>query len=183
MPSLGKARLRAPPRATSLRCLGDACDGAVDHGPHGSHALIEWALGVDHDFGLLWRFIGGGDAGEITNLAGPRPGVKLFGVAGFADFQRGIDEHFDEPVFIVSGSDHVSIGSIGRNQRGQDDEPGLLHQATHLAGPSNGFGSVLSAETKVAVDAGSQIVTIENGDRNTLSGEGLLNAVRNGRFA
>ena len=54
------------------------------------------------DFRFGWRLVGSGDAGEFLDLVGARFGVKAFGIALFADFQRRIDEDFNELSWLAS---------------------------------------------------------------------------------
>ena len=50
----------------------------------------------DGEFGGCWGLVGGGDAGEVGDLAGSGFFVEAFGVAGFAGGEGGVDEDLDE---------------------------------------------------------------------------------------
>ena len=54
--------------------------------------------GVDHQFRFLRHFVGRGDAGKVLDLSSARALVEALGVAGFTDFDIGIDEDFVEGV-------------------------------------------------------------------------------------
>ena len=59
--------------------------------------------GVEHQFGLGRGFVRIVDAGEALELAGAGLLVEALRVAGFADFDRGVDEDLDE-VALASSS-------------------------------------------------------------------------------
>ena len=80
--------------------------------------------GVEVDFrGVRW-LVGGGDAGEALDLAGPRTFVEALGVAGFADFEGGVDEDLDEVAGVDAAAHEVAVGSEGGDEGGGEGEEG-----------------------------------------------------------
>ncbi len=65
--------------------------------------------GLQHDLGVLGRFIGAVDAGEVFDLACAGLPVKPLGIALLADLQGGVDEDFNELAFIHHLAGHLAF--------------------------------------------------------------------------
>src|SRR5205814_964372 len=86
-------------------------------------------VGANNNLRVFRWFIRRVDAGEFANLSGARFFVEIFWIARFANFQRRIDEHFDE-LSISFERDFArtsSIHSIWRNESGDRDQTGIRH--------------------------------------------------------
>ena len=85
-------------------------------------AVVEGAVGgVDGDFGVVRRLVGGVDAGEVGDFAGAGAAVEVFGIALLADVQGGADEYFNEPAGGDEGTGEGALGAEGGNAGDQGD--------------------------------------------------------------
>lgn len=71
--------------------------------------------GFEVDFWVGGGFVGVVDACEAFDLAGSGFFVEAFGVAGFTEFDGGVDEAFEEgeACVLVDFADLVAVGLVG----------------------------------------------------------------------
>src|SRR6188474_2458202 len=81
-------------------------------------ALLDGLLaGLERQLGLERGLVGGRDAGELRNLAGPGLRREALRVAPLADVDRAVDQHLDEVTLRHERAHLVAIGTIGRDER------------------------------------------------------------------
>ena len=83
---------------------------------------------VDAQLGLLRRFAGRIDAGEIGELAAPGLAVQPLGVAQFGIRQRRVDEYLDEFTGLQQGAPGLALVAKRRDERGEHDRAGVYLQ-------------------------------------------------------
>ena len=116
---------------------------------------------LQHDLRILGRFVAGIDAGEVADLARPRLAVEALGVAPFAQRQRGVHEHLDELALLHQAARHPPLVAERRDQRDQNDQPGIDEQLRHLGDAADVLHPVGIGEAQVAVQAVADVVAIQ----------------------
>jgi hypothetical protein len=106
----------------------------------------------------------GRHAGESLQLARSRLLIEPLWIAFFADCQRRINEDLHELGAALQGNRPRpgAVGSVGRDERSNNDGAGIGHELGHLGDAANILGAILWRETEVRVQAVPQIVAIEN---------------------
>ena len=98
-------------------------------------------MGADDDLGVLGGLVGGGDAGELLDLAGAGLLVEALGVALLDNGEGRVDKDLDERearLFVELTRD-CAVCTVGRDERGERDtarvreELGDLATAAHRA--------------------------------------------------
>ena len=119
---------------------------------------------MDGDLGIFRHFVRRGDAGELLDLTSARLFVEPLRIALLADFHGRIDEDLDKiaPAFERDFTGAAAVGEIGRNERGDDDEPGISHEFADFADAPDIFDAILWREAEVAIQAVADVVAIEH---------------------
>ena len=123
---------------------------------------------------LVWR----GDTGELLDLAGAGLLVEALQVALLAHLDRAVDEHLDEVPLLHDGAHLVAVGAVGRDERGQGDQPGVREELRHLADAADVLGPVLGREAEVLVEAVADVVAVEDVGPDAALEETLLEIAR-----
>lgn len=144
-----------------MRGAGDGLEEELDAGFDGLGAGVECEFGGQR---ALVRVI---DPGKTGDFAGAGFLVQTFGVARFADAQRRIDEDFDEgdgglAIARVHGADGVAVGLIGRDERGDGDQPRVGKQAADLADAPDVLGAIGGGEAQIGTQAVTEVVAVES---------------------
>ena len=132
---------------------------------------------------MLWRLEGAVDAGEILDLAAAGAGVEALGVARFADLERRIDVDFGELDVAGDFAGQPPLVAEGRDERDEDDEPGIGHQPRHFGDAADVLDALGLGEAEVLVEAVPDIVAVEDVGVPAFGGEPLLDEVGDGRLA
>src|SRR6185437_3285856 len=144
---------------------------ALDIEDEPGKALLDGLLpGVEYEFRRRRRFIGGGDAGELGDLAGARLAVEALGVARLADGERRGDVDFVEEI-RMRGADPLAIGEVWRDEGGDDDEARAGHQCGDFADATDVLDAVRRREAEIGIEAIAHIVAIEHGHLVALAEE------------
>ena len=117
--------------------------------------------GVDADLGLLGRFVGAVDAGEVLELARARLLVEALHVARLGDRERGVDEDLDELALGQHRADHLALGAERADEGGEHDQAGVGHQLGDLADAADVLDPVGLGEAEVLVEPVADIVAVE----------------------
>ena len=84
------------------------------------------AGGVDADVGVLGLLVGGGDAGELGDLARPGLGVEALAVAALALLERGGDVDEEEGAAgVLDHLPHLLAGLVEGRDRAADGDPAV----------------------------------------------------------
>ena len=119
------------------------------------------AGGVDAHLGIGGGLVRGVDPGEIEEFAPPCLFEQALGIVGFGHGQRGIDEDLDELAWPDTGASKVTLGSEGRDERGDDDEAGVDHETGHFGGATDVLYPVGIGEPQVLVEAVADVVAVQ----------------------
>ena len=76
--------------------------------------------------GARRRLVGVADAGELGDLAGPRPGVEALDVALLAHLERRGEVHEHEPAVLLDQRAGLLAGGLVGRDRGDDDGAAVL---------------------------------------------------------
>ncbi len=101
------------------------------------------------------------DAGEVLDLAGPRPLVEPLGIAGFGDGERRIDKDLDEFAGLEDLPRQLPLGPEGRDEGREHDQAGIDEQFGDFRHAPDVFDAIGCREAEIPVDAMPQIVAVE----------------------
>lgn len=140
--------------------------------------------------GLFWReivcfeidlwvrrgFVGVVDTGEAFDLAGAGFFVEAFWVAGFANFDWGVDEDLEklESGVLVDFADLVAVGLVGGDETRDCDDPSFGEEFGDFAHPADVFLAIVSGESEVVVEPVADIIAIEAVGEVSVFDEGVL---------
>src|SRR5262249_53492804 len=111
--------------------------------------------GVDRQLGLLGRFVGVVDAGEVFQLAGAGLFVQALGVALLAglDGRGDVDFAEGEVALVVDGADGFAVLAVGADEAGHGDQAGVGEQFGDLADAADVLFAVGGREAEVLVQS------------------------------
>lgn len=97
-----------------------------------------------------------GDETPVKSASSPRRArVHSFWIACLANRERCADIHLEKPRFA------------DEDERGDHDQPGVVHQAGHFGDPANVLATVRWRESEVAVQAVPNVVAVKYVTRPT----------------
>jgi len=101
---------------------------------------------------------------ELFDFPGPCFFIEPFWIALFYDFERCIDEDFDEVETgrLVDFPSKSAIGAVGRDERRQRDTRGVREQARDLADPADVLVAGLLVEPEIFVQAEADVVPVQS---------------------
>ncbi len=88
------------------------------------------------------------DPSETLNFAGAGFLVEPLRIPFLADFDRGIDEHFDEIARLQACSNCVAVLAIRADERGQSDRARLAKQIGHSPDAADILFAILSGKAQ-----------------------------------
>ena len=128
-PSVGALELQQPPLLEVFDNLLDALLDALQ-------------VAADLDLGVLGSLVGGGDAGELGDLALAGLLVEALGVTGLGDLEREVDVHLDEGQGLIVGvgsrggsvevAGLLTVCPVGGDERGDGDGGGVGEEFGNL---------------------------------------------------
>ncbi len=125
-----------------------------------------FAICVEDDFWICGFLVGRVDSRKFGDFAVACALVEAFDVSRFAGCQRCIHVDFEEldATFERDFTGTTTIGLIGGDERGHDDDAGVGHELGNFGDASNVFGSVFVREAEVCVEAVAYVVSVEHVD-------------------
>ena len=138
---------------------------------------------VEHDFGVLRGLERAVDAGKVLDLAAAGAGVEALGIARLADLERRVDVDLGEGDVAGDLARQPPLVAERRDERDEDDEPGIGHQPGHFGDAADVLDARLLGEAEVLVEAVADVVAVEDVGVLALGGEALLDEVGDGRLA
>lgn len=159
-----------------------------------SNALLDGVLvRLDGDLGVGRLLVGGGDAGEVLDLAGPGLLVQALGVALLGDLDGDVDEDLDKGNGLVVAAlgrglgvqlaGEVAVGAVRGNEGGDGDGGGVGEELGYLADAADVLVAVLLGEAQVLVEAEADVVAVEAVGRHAEVQQVLLEGRGHGRLA
>src|SRR5690606_9249260 len=117
------------------------------------------------------------DAGEILDLAAPRPRIEALWIARLADLEWGI--HVDLGKTDIAGdlSRDTALVAEGRDERDDDDEARVGHELGHFRHATDVLHARFLGETEILVESVADIVAIEDVGMPPLGSEALFEQV------
>ena len=115
----------------------------------------------EYQLRLFRRLINLIDAGEILDLAGQRLLVEALGIARDTILKRRIDENLDEFALVHEFAHHPAVGSEGRDEGAENDQPRIGHQLRHLADAADVLDPIGLGEAKILVQPVADVIAIE----------------------
>src|SRR4030095_1117753 len=107
---------------------------------------------------------GRGDAGELGNLPGAGLPVEPLDVARLAHRQRRAEVDLEEAIGADDGPRPIPVLAERRDDRDEDDGPGVVEEPGDLGGAANILRPVAPREGEVPVQAEAQVVAVEHVD-------------------
>lgn len=133
-------------------------------------ALLDAVLvGLDDDLGVLRGLVGGGDAGEVLDLAGAGLLVEALRVALLGDLDGDIDVDLDEGEgFVLAGAadgvqiaGDLTVGAVGGDEGGEGDGGAVGKELGDLGDAADVLVAVGLGEAEVLVEAEADVVAVE----------------------
>ena len=125
----------------------------------------------------LRGFVGAVDSREVLHLAAPGPGIEALRVPGFAGCERGVHEDLPEVTGFEPAPGVVPVRAEGADERRNDDQPGIHHEAGHFGHPPDVLHAVGLGEAQIAVQPVADVVPVEHVGVAPLGGEALFEQV------
>lgn len=122
------------------------------------------------DLGVQGLLVGGGDARELLDLAGPRLLVEPLGVAFLGHVDRDVNEDFDEGNGLGGGAlgdllvqvpGDLAVLPVGRDKGGDGDGGRVGEELGDLADAADVLVAVGLGKAEVLVQAEAHVVTVE----------------------
>mmetsp|Transcript_20108 Transcript_20108/g.43300 ORF Transcript_20108/g.43300 Transcript_20108/m.43300 type:complete len:300 (-) Transcript_20108:52-951(-) len=121
-------------------------------------------MSLDNNF-RIWRcFVRVIDASKMLQLSGGDIGVLSLGVALLQFFNWNVQKDFIEwqALLFVPLPHSVAIGLVGGNESHQRNDTGIGKQRCKFSRSTNRFRSIRFGETQVAIDSGTQVVSVQS---------------------
>ena len=132
---------------------------------------------------VLWRLVGGRDAGEVRYFTLACLLIEALGVAALCDVERGVDEDLDELSFFKKHPGHLTLGPERRDEAAQNHNTGVDHQLRDLADPADVLDPVRVGEPEVGVQPVPEVVAVQDVGPDPALMEALLERVGDRRLA
>lgn len=126
-------------------------------------------MGLDDDLWVLGGLVGGGDAGEVLDLAGAGLLVEALGVALLGDLDGDVDVDLDEGegLVLAGAADGVevagdlAVGAVGGDEGGEGDGGAVGKELGDLGDAAYVLVAVGLGEAEVLVEAEADVVAVE----------------------
>jgi hypothetical protein len=138
-------------------------------------------LGVEDEVGVLRGLERAVLAGEIGDFAAGGLGVEAFDVALFAGFVAGFNIDFEQ-VVAEQAAGEVAEFAAGSDGGDEGDDALGDEDFGDLGNAADVFEAVLVGEAEVGVEAGAEVVAVEDGGEAPLLVEDALGGVGDGGF-
>ena len=165
---------------------GGGSDAVGDLFQNPREALL-WRLvfGVDAEVGRggFGFFEDGIAAGEVGDAAFLGFFVEAFGVAGLAGGEAGVDVDFEE---IVGAHDLAGEGAerpIRADERAEGDEAAVDEEFGDFGDAADVFAAVVFGEAEAGIEAGAEVIAVEEDGGAALGVEGSFEEVGEGAFS
>ena len=120
-------------------------------------------------------------AGEMCDFATGGFGVESFDVALFTDFVAGLDVNFKNIAAEDAACEVTEFAAWGDGGN-EGDGPLRNQNLSDLRDAADVFKSVFIGETEVGIEAGAEVVAIEDGGEAPLLMENALDGIGDGGF-
>ena len=138
---------------------------------------------IEGEAGVGWWFEGAVFAGEVLDFAACGFGVEAFDVALFAGFVAGFDVDFEE-VFLAEDAACEVAKFAARGDGGDEGDDAVFEEEFGGFGDAaDVFEAVVVGEAEVGVEAGAEVIAIEDGGEAALLVEDAFGGVGDGGFA
>jgi hypothetical protein len=164
----------------SRKGLGDSRQDGFDELDGG--VLYSELFGIECEVGALGGLEGAVLAGEVCDLSTGRLGVETFDVALFAGFVGGFYVGFEEVLFADDAACEVAEFAARGDGGDEDDDAVLDENLSEFGDSADIFQAILVGEAEVRIEAGAQVVAVEDDCETALLMEDTLCGVGDGGF-
>ena len=131
----------------------------------------------------MWGLEGAVLAGEVFDLAASGFGIESFYVPFFKGFVGGFDVGLEE-VFLADDSPCEIAEFAAGCDRGDEDDHAVFHKNFGgLCDPADVFQAVVIGKSEIGIEAGAQIVPIQDDSETPLLMEDAFRCIGDGGFA